>query len=292
MKVLVLGGMGMLGHKVWQVFCPIFDTWVTVRMNRKNCRRFPFFNPTKIIDNINGNDFESLRVAIEEVQPDVVVNCIGIVKKLKESESAIQAITINALLPHWLEDLSVKNGFRIIQISTDCVFSGKRGNYEENDLTDPYDLYGRTKLLGEIVGNNSLTIRTSVIGRELQRAIGLLEWFLSQKGTKIQGYKYAIFSGFTTKVLADILANIIAEYPNLSGLYHISSQPISKLELLSLIKDILHLDVEIEPYEGLFCDRSLNSSRFLTLTHYQPPSWEEMINELSNEVEDYNEWRT
>lgn len=287
MRVLIFGGTGMLGHKVWQVFEPIFDTWMTARISVKQCMNYPFFNPSKIIGDFNVNTFESVETIVQTVQPQVITNCIGIVKKLNESESPIPVITINALFPHWLAELSAKYNIRLIHISTDCVFSGKKGNYEETDLPDPYDLYGRTKLLGEVTGKNCLTIRTSMIGRELQRSVGLLEWFLSQRGKTIEGYKNAIFSGFTTRELAEILSNIILNHPDLSGLYHVSSKPISKFDLLNLIKDIFQMEVRIKPNEGFYCDRSLNSSKFRSLTNYKPPSWEEMISELKNDAIEY-----
>ena len=287
MKVLILGGTGMLGHKVWQVFEPVFDTWMTVRMSVDQCMKFPFLNPSKVIENINANTFESVERVVNIVRPQVIINCIGIVKKLKESESPIPAITINSLLPHWLEELSISYDIRLIHISTDCVFSGKKGNYNEEDLSDAYDLYGRTKLLGEVTGKNSMTIRTSMIGYELQRAVGLLEWFLSQRGGKIKGYKNAIFSGFTTSVLAEILSDIILNHPYLSGLYHVSSNPISKFELLNLIKKGFQIDIEIEPDEDFLCNRSLDSSKFRTKTKYHPPTWEEMVKQLKEEAEKY-----
>ena len=291
MKVLIFGGMGMLGHKVWQVFEPVFDTWMTVRISVNQCMKFPFFNPSKVIENINANTFESVERVVNIVRPQVIINCIGIVKKLKESESPIPAITINSLLPHWLEELSISYDIRLIHISTDCVFSGKKGNYNEEDLPDAYDLYGRTKLLGEVTGKNSLTIRTSMIGYELQRTVGFLEWFLSQRGKKIKGYKNAIFSGFTTSVLAEILSDIILNHPYLSGLYHVSSYPISKFELLNLIKKVFQLDIEIEPNEDFFCNRSLDFSKFRAKTNYYPPTWEEMVNQLREETAKYETWR-
>ena len=158
-------------------------------------------------------------------------------------------------------------------------------------MPDAYDLYGRTKLLGEVTGKNSLTIRTSMIGYELQRTVGFLEWFLSQRGKKIKGYKNAIFSGFTTSVLAEILSDIILNHPYLSGLYHVSSYPISKFELLNLIKKVFQLDIEIEPNEDFFCNRSLDFSKFRAKTNYYPPTWEEMVNQLREETAKYETWR-
>ena len=290
-RTLIFGGTGMLGHKVWQEFNHRFDTWVTIRGSIERWQHLPFFQPEKVVENVEASSRESIIHALDRIQPEVVVNCIGIVKKLKEAESPVSAITINALFPHWLAELCQERGIRLIHISTDCVFSGKAGKYSEDDPPDPYDLYGRTKLLGEVIGNNCLTLRTSIIGRELKRTVGLLEWFLSQRGKTIQGYKYAIFSGFITSELAYILAEIVEKHPALCGLYHISSSPINKYNLLNMIKEALNLDITIEEYTGFFVDRSLNSERIREILKYQPPAWEEMVQSLSAEITQYEEWR-
>ena len=291
MRVLIFGGTGMLGHKVWQEFDKRFDTWVTIRGPVEPWQHLPFFKKEKVIENVDAFSRESINGAFDQVQPEVVVNCIGIVKKLKESESPVSAITINALLPHWLAELCRERAIRLLHISTDCVFSGKAGSYTENELPDPYDLYGRTKLLGEITEGDCLTLRTSIIGRELKRSVGLLEWFLSQRTRTIQGYKHAIFTGFLTSELAVILANIVANYPELQGLYHISSDPINKYDLLNMIKEALSLEITIDEYTGIFVDRSLDSSKLRKILEYQPPTWGEMVQRLSGEVEQYEEWR-
>lgn len=281
----------MLGHKVWQEFDKRFDTWVTIRGSAKLWKHLPFFKKEKVVEKIDAFSQKSIVKAFDQVQPEVVVNCIGIIKKLEESESHVPAITINALLPHWLAGLCQERGIRLIHISTDCVFSGKTGSYTEEDLPDPYDLYGRTKLLGEINGKDCLTLRTSIIGRELKRSVGLLEWLLSQRRKTIQGYKYAKFTGFITSEMAFILADIVANHPDLQGLYHISSEPISKYDLLGMIKKTLNMEVTINEYTGIFIDRSLNSKKLREILKYEPPTWKEMIQRLSKEVDQYDEWR-
>jgi dTDP-4-dehydrorhamnose reductase len=291
MRVLVFGANGMLGHKVLQEFSNRFDTWGTIRASIEPWQHLPFFQREKFVEDVEASSRESIINALDRVQPEVVVNCIGIVKKLKESESPVSAITVNALLPHWLAELCQERGIRLIHISTDCVFSGKAGNYSEDALPDPYDLYGRTKLLGEVAEKNCLTLRTSIIGRELKRTVGLLEWFLSQNGKAVQGYRYAIFSGLTTSELAIVLADIVANHPELHGLYHLSSEPINKYDLLCMIKEALNLKITINEYTGFFVDRSLNSERIRRILKYQPPTWEEMIRRLVTEVDEYEEWR-
>jgi dTDP-4-dehydrorhamnose reductase len=291
MRILVFGANGMLGHKVYQEFNQRFDTWGTIRDSIEPWQHLPFLKKDRIVENIEVSSRESIINALDRVQPEVVVNCIGIVKKLKESESPVSAITVNALLPHWLAELCQERGIRLIHISTDCVFSGKVGNYSENALPDPYDLYGRTKLLGEVTEKNCLTLRTSIIGRELKRTVGLLEWFLSQSGKSVQGYRYAVFSGFTTSELAIVLADIVVNHPELHGLYHLSSEPINKYDLLCMIKETLNLQITINEYTGFFVDRSLNSERIRRILKYQPPTWEEMIRRLVTEVDEYEEWR-
>ena len=288
---MIIGGTGMLGHKAYQVFDPLFETWTTIRSSKKKVATLPFFDLAKVIENVDVDDIESVREAMNRVAPDVVLNCVGIVKQLREVETPSRTIAINALFPHLLCDLCEESGIRLIHVSTDCVFSGKEGNYEENSQPDAYDLYGRTKLLGEVQGKHSLTLRTSMIGREIERSIGLVEWFLSQRGGKVQGYRRVSFSGFTTQALASIIRDVILEYPDLTGLYHVSSDPINKFDLLCLMKDVMGLDIEVEPYDEYFCDRSLDSGKFRSLTGFLPPPWKVMIERLALETQHYEAWR-
>ncbi len=291
MKVLILGGTGMLGHKVYQVFRDLFDTWISARCDAAPCARYDLFDPAKIVDRTDLSSLESAEEVVKTVRPDAVINCVGVLKQTIGDSSPIEAITLNSLLPHWLERLSATHGFRLIQLGTDCVFSGRKGLYNEQDEPDPVDSYGRTKLLGEVTGQRSLTLRTSMIGREMRRTVGLLEWFLAQEGKTIQGYKRAIFSGFTTSVLAGILADILQNQPALSGLYHISCRPINKYDLLCLVRDTLKLDIKIEANETFVCDRSLDSAKLCAIMNYRPPTWEEMIAQLAAEVGQYEKWR-
>lgn len=291
MKVLILGGGGMLGHKLCQVFSKQFDTYVTVRKEYGVYAKYQIFNPEKLWIKVHVCNFDGIMRTFAEVKPDVVVNCIGVIKQVPEAKDPIISLTINSLFPHRIAELCAMNGARLIHVSTDCVFSGRKGGYTETDIPDAEDLYGRTKLLGEVNRGSCLTIRTSIIGRELEKRTGLLEWFLGRKEQRVRGYVNAIFSGFTTPALGQIMADLIVNHKDLSGVYHISSDPISKYELLMRLRESFGLDVEIEPFEKYYCDRSLDSSRFRSETGFIPPSWDKMIEELKQDKTPYDNWR-
>jgi dTDP-4-dehydrorhamnose reductase len=280
MRVLILGGSGMLGHQLWRVLASNYETHGTVRRGRNACPGGHGIETSRCWPNVLVEDFGSVIRAVKGIRPDVVVNCIGIIKQTAAARDPIPSITVNALFPHRLAELCAVAGSRLIHISTDCVFSGSQGNYCESDVPDPQDLYGQTKLLGEVSGDHCLTLRTSMIGRELESSFGLLEWFLRQQGKQARGYTRAIFSGFTTNVLAEIVTRLIADHPQLSGLWHVASQPITKFELLALVNRVFRLDVELVPDETIVCDRSLNAERFMQATGYRPPTWPAMVEQL------------
>ncbi len=275
MRVLVLGGTGMLGHKVYAACRRRFDTWVTTRSARRLRGKF---DETRTIYGVNACQLYSVAQAISTAEPDVVINCIGIVKQL-DADAGI-CVAVNSLFPHQLAGTCVAAGARLIHISTDCVFSGRRGMYAEEDAADPEDVYGRSKLLGEVTGPGCLTIRTSFIGRELDTANGLLEWFISQKGGTVKGYRNAIWSGYTTTELARQIASVVGR--DLTGLYHVASEPISKYDLLGLINERLELGVEIEPDDTVHCDRSLDSTRWRAATGFASPPWSEMMQDIED----------
>jgi dTDP-4-dehydrorhamnose reductase len=291
MRVLILGGSGMLGHKLWQTLAPRFDTYVTFRQGATAYDRFGIFDRARSIGNVSAENFDSVTDAFATVRPQVVVNCIGIVKQDAAAKDPITSISVNALFPHRLARICGETGARLIHLSTDCVFSGRKGNYLESDTPDAEDLYGRSKLLGEVGSDNCLTIRTSMIGRELSGSHGLVEWFLSQKGQTVQGFKRAIFSGFTTNALSNILSWIIFEQAGLAGIWHVAAEPISKFDLLTLVKQTYQLDTEIESNETFICDRSLDGSRFREQTGFRAPSWPEMIKLMREDLTSYREFR-
>jgi dTDP-4-dehydrorhamnose reductase len=272
----------MFGHRLYMHLRSGHDAKVTLREPLAAYARFGLFDASNAYDGIDAIQFASVERAVDAHKPDVVVNGIGIVKQRNVAYEAVPSIEVNSLFPHRLAELCRRCKARLIHISTDCVFSGRRGNYNEDDPTDAEDLYGRSKLLGEVSEPPALTLRTSMIGRELHRKVSLLEWFLAQRGP-IKGYRRAIFSGFTTTEMARIIEMLIVKFPSASGLYHVSSEPISKYDLLCLIRDKLGHSIEIRPDYDFHCDRSLDSRRFRTRFEYQPPSWERMADELALE---------
>jgi len=291
MRVLVIGGTGMLGHKLVQAFGDRFEVWTTIRGVFSDVERYGIFDRDRVIENIDVTDLESVRTAIENARPDVVVNATGIIKQVRESEDSVLTLKVNAVFPQRLAELAMEGGFRLITIGTDCVFSGDKGNYAEADVADARDLYGTSKLLGEVSYDNCLTIRTSIIGRELAGAHGLIEWFLSNRGKSVKGYVNAIYSGFPTVVLAEILSDIISDHPELSGIHHVSSDPISKHDLLHLLNEHYRANVQIEPFEDYVIDRSLNSSAFRNATGFLPQSWNAMIKKMAADPTHYDTWR-
>lgn len=281
----------MLGHKLIQVLKTKFDVYTTIRSDFASFNRLDLLAKDKVFDKIDVKNIGLFEKIIEDIKPEIVVNAVGIIKQLPSSDDVLSTLDINAIFPQRLARIAFKNGFRLINISTDCVFSGKTGNYTEEDISDAYDLYGKSKFLGEVAGENCLTLRTSIIGRELNTQHSLFEWFLSNEGKQVKGYINAIFSGFPTIMFAEIIAGIIKNYPDLEGLYHVSSEPINKFDLLCLIKKKFDLKIEIEPFEDFYINRSLNSENFKKLTGFQPPSWEDMIARMADDPTPYEEWR-
>lgn len=282
MKILVLGATGMLGHKMMQILAERFEVVGTVR-GAPSPAPHPLLARAALRGGVSAEDFDGVMRAIAQVRPDAIVNCIGIVKQLGEAKDPLRSITINALFPHRLAQLCQAAGIRLVHISTDCVFSGRKGRYTEGDQSDAEDLYGRTKYLGEVGGIGCLTVRTSMIGRELKAPTGLVEWLIAQSGRSVRGYTRAIFTGFTTRVLAGIIADILDRLPDLCGVWHVSADPIDKHDLLHRINAAMGLGVEIHPDDTFVCDRSLDSSRFRQASGFQPPAWDEMIAGLAQE---------
>ena len=273
----------MLGHKLVQKLGEKFDVWTSIRGEYQNYVKFNLFSKKKTFENIDIEDIRSVKEIARQINPQVIINAVGLIKQLPTSKNVVKTLLINSVFPHQLAEIASENQARLITLSTDCVFNGEKGNYGENDFPDAFDLYGKSKHLGEVSAENCLTLRTSIIGRELNSAHSLVEWFLSNRGKKVKGYVNAIYTGFPTIVLAEIIANLIENYPDLNGLYHVSSNPINKFDLLKLINKAYNAEIEIEPEEDFKIDRSLDSTKFSEATGFNPKSWEQMINLMVND---------
>ena len=291
MRILIIGGGGMLGHKLVQAWKNRFDVWTTLKSRISEYEKYGIFDADKTFDLVDVEKIKELETIISNIKPQVIFNAVGIIKQLPSSKNVIKTLTINSIFPHQLTQLSEKYDSRLFNISTDCVFDGKKGNYTEDDLPNADDLYGKSKNLGEVTGRNCLTLRTSIIGRELNTNHSLVEWFLSNRGKKVKGFANAIYSGFPTIVLADIIANLIENFQTLNGLYHISSEPINKFELLKIIKNKYQADIEIERDCDFVIDRSLNSAKFRTETGFVPQSWGKMVEKMANDSTNYAGWK-
>jgi dTDP-4-dehydrorhamnose reductase len=283
MRVLVLGAAGMLGHKLLQRLRAEHEAAGTIRDAAPDAGLSRALPGVKLYPGVDASNLASIERALDDWQAQVVLNCIGIIKQSKAASDPLPSIAINALLPHQLAQMAAARGARLINFSTDCVFSGRRGNYVEDDEPDPVDLYGRSKLLGEVTAPNALTLRTSIVGRELRGHLGLIDWFLSQRGGRINGYTRALYSGLTTLAAADLVAWLIRAHPELQGVWQVSGEPISKFDLLQIVKRVYRVDIDIAPDQQFVCDRRLDSTRFRQRTGWRPPSWEDMIAAMHRE---------
>lgn len=292
MRVLIIGGSGMLGHKLVQIWQKRFDVWTTLKSRLEDYDKYEIFDKNRTVGEVDAERFETVENAIQKIRPEVIFNAVGIIKQLPTSKNVVKTLTINSIFPNRLAETAETINARLINISTDCVFDGAKGNYTEEDVSNATDLYGKSKNLGEVVaGANCLTLRTSIIGRELNTSHSLVEWFLNNRSKKVSGYTNAIYTGFPTIILADIIAGLIENYQNLNGLYHVSAEPIDKFELLKLINEAFRTNIEIEPFDDFRIDRSLDSTKFRSETGFKPQSWREMIEKMADDPTPYDEWR-
>jgi dTDP-4-dehydrorhamnose reductase len=280
-KLLVLGANGMLGHVVLRWFAALagYETIGTVRTPEAAAELRAQVPGAMVMEGLDAARLDELRRLFDVVEPDAVVNCIGVVKQLAGADHPATAIPINALLPHRLARLCQLHGARLVHISTDCVFSGKRGGYREDDDADAEDLYGRSKLMGEVVSPHAVTLRTSIIGHEMSSAHALLGWFLSQRGV-VPGYSNAIFSALPTVELARVIEKYVLDNPSLQGIYHVAGPTINKYELLKLVAHVYGSDSRVEAVPTLVIDRSLDGQRFQQVTGYRPPEWPALIESM------------
>lgn len=283
MRILIFGVTGMLGNAVFKLFSssPQHEVWGTLR-SESGCRFFAETDHMRLLSGVDILDQDTLTSVMARIRPQVVINCIGLIKQLTAVNDPLTALPINAILPHRLSQLASLVNARLIHISTDCVFSGRKGGYQESDISDAEDLYGKSKYIGELHDiPHAITLRTSIIGHELGSCNSLVDWFLSQQG-RVNGYAKAIYSGLPSIELARVIKDFVLPNPELKGLYHISAKPISKLDLLKLIARAYGKEIEIIPDEDFVVDRSLNSDRFKQETGYVAPDWPELVALMHN----------
>ena len=285
MRILIFGGDGMLGHQLWESWHARHDVWVTLRKDGPAYATRSEAFRARSLPGVDVRRLGDVVDAIAMVRPDAVINAVGIVKQRPSAKEYVPSIEVNALHPHQLARVSAAANARMVHLSTDCVFSGDKGGYVESDRPDPVDLYGRSKLLGEVSeAPNCLTLRTSIIGLELGNRGGLIEWFLAQRG-RIKGFRRAIYSGLTTAEMARAIEHFLTHDPGLSGVWHLASAPIDKHALLSKLLDRLRpRDVEIVPDDAFACERSLDSTRLQARTTYRVPTWDAMLDELAESI--------
>ena len=279
-KVLILGSTGLLGNNLLKYFSikSNFECFGIVRKNsdKKKLKYIKNIKLYKIDFNKPGN----IRKVFDRIKPNIIINCIGVIKQVVNSNMNSEIIKVNSFLPHFLSELvNENNKIRLIHFSTDCIFSGLKGNYLEKDIADAKDIYGVSKMLGEVNYPNALTLRTSIIGHELKTKHSLLNWFLSQKKS-IKGYKNAIFSGLTAPEIARVLIKYVFPNRKLKGIYHLSGKPISKFDLLYIVKKVYKKKIKIMPDLETKINRSLNSGLFKKVTGYKPPTWNKLIQEM------------
>jgi len=279
MRVLVLGASGMIGSTMLRVLSERTDWNVFGTLRSPNPALQIKAPCAKFIHGFDARQIDSIVAIITQARPQVVINCVGLVKQLPGGKDPLKSISLNGLLPHRLAKLCELSQARLVHISSDCVFSGGQGDYSETDTPDPVDIYGRSKLIGEVNYPHAVTLRTSGIGHELESGHGLLDWFLAQEES-IEGYTKAVFSGLSTLELSRLVRDIVIPRPNLHGLYHVASEPIAKYDLLQMVSREYGKTLHIEPNDEVKIDRSLNASRFREATGYAAPSWPELIRQM------------
>lgn len=286
MRIIVLGASGMWGHQAFLKLSKHFGEQkvaCTLRKARSEYAAIKVFNSAKVYDQVDWLNFEKAQKCLEDFKPNWIVNCVGLTPRKFDTKDEEQYAAINAHLPKKLADWAAQNKARLIHFSTDCVFSGKKGNYTEDDIPDASDVYGKSKAQGEIKAPNVLTLRLSKIGREIEKKTELVEWLLSKRGQSVQGYTKAMYSGLTTNFMAQELIRIIEKFPNLTGLYQISGRPISKYELLKLINQVYDAQVDIQPKEDYVLDKTLKCDLYSSLTGFVRPAWKDLIVKMKQE---------
>lgn len=288
-KILVLGASGMLGHMLIRVLSSRHQVvGTTSSIYDKESPLARILSQDNWVDQVDVRNLFTVEEAIRATNPDVVINCVGVIKQKMESRNIMDAILINSLIPHQLANICNQIHSRLIHFSTDCVFDGSPGIKKVNDLPNATDLYGTTKRLGEVDYAPALTLRTGFVGRQLSGFEGLFEWVRSQRGKTINGYQNAIYSGFTAMALARIIQQIIEEHDQLSGLHQVAGNHINKFDLITKLNEYLDLDLTIIKNTDFMCDRSMDGTEFTKLTNIPIPSWDDMLAEFATDQDFYN----
>lgn len=276
-KILILGAGGMLGNAAYRLFAasPGFEVVGTIRGGSPAA--LSQSTSARLLGDVNVTDQDRLVRVIGQTRPDVVINCVGVVKQLSAAKDPLVSITLNSLLPHRLAELCGATGARLVHVSTDCVFDGRKGDYNEKDPSNAEDLYGKSKFLGEVDYSNAVTLRTSIIGHELNSAHSLIDWFLCQPGPSVKGYRGAIYTGLPTVELARVIRDVVIPHPELRGVWHVAADKINKFELLKLVSQEYGKSIDIVPDDAVAIDRSMDGSRFRAATGYVAPPWPELI---------------
>ncbi len=279
----------MLGHKMFQILSAEFknDVYATLRKDKTEILKFEFMPRTNYIENIDVENNSAVLSVLNQIKPQFIINCAGVTLRKLDNSSIEKNYNINSYLPKFLAAWAVNNQSKLIHFSTDCVFDGGKGDYAESDLATAQDVYGRSKYLGEVLDSNSLILRLSIVGRELFNKSELLEWFLSQNHQKISGYSNVYYTGLTTNFVANEVIRIIRNYPQISGLYQLASEKISKFDLLMLANQIYNNQSVIVDDKSKKSDKSLNCEKYIKKTNFKKPNWPEMLLALKTESELY-----
>jgi dTDP-4-dehydrorhamnose reductase len=277
-KILILGVSGMLGSAAYRLFAQSAG-WKVVGAARSvaHLDHLPRSQTASLVGEFNVHDPDRMIQLLATERPDLVLNCVGVIKQLALAKDPLASIEINALFPHRLAHYCALGNARLVQVSTDCVFSGRGHLYRETDFADAEDLYGRTKYLGEVDYPNAITLRTSIIGHEIGKAVSLVDWFLGQPGPTVKGYTHAIYTGLPTVELARVVRDVVMPRPDLRGLWHVASAPIDKFSLLNLVSQVYEKSVTLVPDHSVRIDRSLDGSRFERETGYKAPDWPDLV---------------
>lgn len=292
-KILILGASGMLGHQMWR----ILNAWAqgsvhqilgTVRKSKDHYKALNLPNTQNLIDGVDVGDFKKLNFLFEETKPTVVINCVGLTLRKKDLGDIEKCYQLNGMLPQFIAHWCNTHNAKLFHFSTDCVFDGQKGSaYFESDMPSAFDHYGQSKYLGEVNSGNNLTMRLSIVGRELENKTELIEWIFSQKGKSAKGFAAAKYSGMTTNFVAREVIRVLEKFPDLAGVYHVSSEPITKYEIMQKLNDKFKLNIQIEKNSDYVSDKSLDSTRYQKMTGFQRPSWDEMIDDLYADREFY-----